>query len=67
MNENKARLIALMLGATYYNSGGGVYLVVIRKPSGRYVVISDEVMAEFRTQAAFENGEDPLRQVNLYE
>ncbi len=67
MNEQKAKTMAAILGGSYYNSGGGVWLVVFVNKLGRYVVISDEVMAEFKSQASFERGDRPLKEVVLYE
>ena len=57
MDESKANAIAELLGGYAWNSGGGIYLVVIDLADGARIVISDEVVSEYRDDESMENGE----------
>ncbi len=56
MEERQAEAIANALGGESWQSGGGVYVVVIRKPGGRLVVISEERVAEYASEEDFDAG-----------
>lgn len=54
MNERQATVVAESLGGTTWQSGGGIWLVLLRRSDGRLVVISDEVVCEYETEDHFE-------------
>lgn len=54
MDERQANAIADALGGESWQSGGGIYVVAIRKPGGRLVVISDERVAEYASEEDFD-------------
>ncbi len=54
LNERTADQIARALGGESWQSGGGIWLVLIRRKDGALVVISDEVISEYASEAAFE-------------
>jgi len=56
MNEQQANAVAETLGGSAWNSGGGIWLVLKERSDGKLVVISDEVVCEYASQADFENG-----------
>ena len=56
MNEQQANALAEALGGLTWNSGGGIWLVLKERSDGRLVVISDEIVCEYTSQADFENG-----------
>ena len=55
MNEQQANSVAEALGGEAWNSGGGIWLVVIKRSDGRLVVISDDAVCEYADEQAFEN------------
>ena len=57
MDESKANAIAELLGGYAWNSGGGIYLVVIDRADGTRVVVSGEAVSEYRDEEAMESGE----------
>jgi hypothetical protein len=44
MNEKQAGMIADALGGETWQSGGGIWLVILRQGNGKLVVISDEAV-----------------------
>lgn len=57
MDEIQAARIAEILGGEAWQSGGDIWLVVIRRKDGHLVVISDEVICEYESEDAFENSQ----------
>jgi hypothetical protein len=56
MDEARATSIADALGGEPWQSGGGIWLVLLRRPDGHIVVLSDESVCEFDDQDAFDEG-----------
>src|ERR1051325_6336430 len=54
MDEKTAKALAEAIGGEEWQSGGGIYVVAIRKPSGAVVVISDDLVAEYEDEDSFE-------------
>ena len=54
MDEKNAQAVATALGGETWQSGGDMWLVVIRRNDGRLVVISDESVCEYETEDAFD-------------
>lgn len=54
MEERAARLLAAAVGGETWQSGGGIYLVLIRRSDGSLVVFSEELVAEYRDEDAFD-------------
>jgi len=44
MNEFQAKQIAGVLSGEVWQSGGGIWLVLLRQANGKLVVISDEII-----------------------
>lgn len=57
MDETRAAQIAEILGGEAWQSGGDIWLVVIRRNDGHLVVVSDEVICEYENEDAFENSQ----------
>lgn len=55
MNEIQAKKIAEILGGETWQSGGGIWLVIIRRNDGPLIVISGEVICEYENEKAFED------------
>ena len=62
MNEEKAKRIAKIVGGDTYQSGGDVWLVIVRKKKG-IAVISDESICSYASEDAFIEGEKYLDSV----
>jgi hypothetical protein len=54
MNEKQAETIANALGGEAWQSGGGIWLVLLRQGNGKLVVISDEAVCEYDDEKHFE-------------
>jgi hypothetical protein len=54
MDEIQAEKMAEILGGEAWQSGGDIWLVLIRRNDGHLVVISDEVVCEYENEDAFE-------------
>jgi hypothetical protein len=52
MTESEAQAVATVIGGDAWNSGGGIQLVVIERPDGRVVAISDEAVCEYADRDA---------------
>ena len=57
MDEAKAEALAKLLGGETWQSGGDVWLVLIRRADGKIVAISDEVVCEYADGEALGTGE----------
>ena len=47
MDEEKAEALAKLLGGETWQSGGDIWLVILKRSDGRIVAISDELVAEY--------------------
>jgi len=56
MNQQQADAVAEALGGESWQSGGDIWLVVIRRLDESVVVISDESICEYPDESAFEHG-----------
>ena len=56
MDEKQAKALAKAIGGEDWQSGGGIYVVGIRRPDGKMVVISDDLVAEYEDDEAFDEG-----------
>jgi hypothetical protein len=56
MNERIARVLAKACGGEYWQSGGNVWLLLIRRKDGRLVVVSGDAVCEYATDADFDAG-----------
>ena len=54
MEEEQAIAVARALGGDVWQSGGGMWLVLIRRSDGHVVVLSDEAVCEYRNEEAIE-------------
>ncbi len=54
MDEEQAKKIAQALSGEAWQSGGGVWLVLLRQGNGKLVVISDEAVCEYDDEQHFE-------------
>ena len=57
MDEEKAEALSKLLGGETWQSGGDIWLVILRRADGKIVAISDEVVAEYADEEALEAGE----------
>lgn len=57
MDEEKAEALAKLLGGETWQSGGDIWLVILKRADGRIVAISDEVVAENADEEALGAGE----------
>jgi len=65
MDEKAATNVAEALGASAWQSGGDIWLVLKERPDGHLVVISDEVVCEYASRTAFQAGAKELASVGL--
>ena len=56
MTELQANVIAKALGGRSWHSGGGIWLVLFDRADGSLVCISDDCVAEYACQDAFDAG-----------
>ena len=54
MNEFQAKQVAEALSGEIWQSGGGIWLVLLRQGNGKIVVISDEAVCEYEDEKHFE-------------
>jgi hypothetical protein len=54
MNEDQARQLAHALGGETWQSGGAMWLVIVRRSDGSLVVFSDDVVCEYVSQDTFD-------------
>lgn len=64
MDEEKAESLAKLLGGETWQSGGDIWLVILRRADGRIVAISDEVVAEYADETVLALG-GPSAQILL--
>ena len=64
MEEEQANAIAEAIGGETWQSGGDIWLVLVRRPDGHLVVISDEVVCEYSSEEAL-GTEQPLSNIVL--
>ena len=64
MDEEKAEALAKLLGGETWQSGGDIWLVIFRRPDGKMVAISDEVVCEYAGEIALGEGK-PDNQIVL--
>lgn len=57
MDEGKAEKLAELLGGETWQSGGNIWLVILRRADGKIVAISDEVVCEYADEEALGAGE----------
>lgn len=57
MNEQQATMIAEVLGGETWQSGGDIWIVLLRRGDGHIVAISDEVVNEYAGDGALEANE----------
>lgn len=62
MDEEKAEALAKLLGGETWQSGGDIWLVIIRRLDGKIVAISDEVVAEYNSEDGLADGK-PIAQI----
>jgi hypothetical protein len=55
MDEKQAEAIAEVLGGETWQSGGDIWLVLLRRSDGKLIVLSDELVSEYENDEAFEN------------
>jgi len=65
MDENQANLVAEALGGEVWQSGGDIWVVIIRRSDGKQVVISDEIVCEYENSIAFDDNR-PLNSILLH-
>jgi hypothetical protein len=56
MDERQAEALAKVIGGEAWQSGGGVYVVALHRPDGSIVVFSDDLVAEYADDDAFDAG-----------
>lgn len=66
MNELQAKQIAEALSGETWQSGGGIWLVLLRQGNGKLVVISDEVVCEYDNQRYFDESK-PAKSIFLHQ
>lgn len=57
MDERKAKGVADALGGEHWQSGGGIWLVLLRPGDGRLIVVSGDSICEYPSDEAFDRGE----------
>lgn len=64
MTEEQANAIADALGGDSWQSGGGIYVVMLHRRDGRLIVLTDECVCEYENDEAFDNGQ-AIRAIEL--
>ena len=62
MNEEKAEKIAKIVGGDTWQSGGDIWVVILRGKKG-IAVLTDESVCSYSSEDAFVEGEKPLDSV----
>ena len=57
LTESEVQRLAAVLGGDVWDSGGGVELIVIERPDGRVVAVSDEAVCEYADRDALTGGQ----------
>lgn len=63
LTESEVQRLAAVLGGEVWDSGGGVELIVIERPDGRVVAVSDEAVGEYADLDALTGGQQPLNSI----
>ena len=61
MTKDQAVSAADIFGGQVWQSGGGIWLVIIHRADGSKIIISDESVVEFATEDEFESGSERNR------
>ena len=61
MDEHQATVVADALGGETWQSGGDIWLVILKRTDGKLVVISDEVVCEYESEEAFDDNKASAR------
>ncbi|QHI69282.1 hypothetical protein [Tichowtungia aerotolerans] len=56
MDEEKANQLAELLNGEAWNSGGGIYIVLVRNSLGQIIGITDESICLYANEQALEDG-----------
>jgi hypothetical protein len=56
MDEEKAKLLADLIGGDVWDSGGGICLVLKHRSDGKVVAFSDEVVCVYENDEALQEG-----------
>ncbi len=62
--EIETNALASILGGYTWHSGGGIFVVLIKRSDGHIVSITDECICEYKSQDAFDENL-PLRTINI--
>lgn len=54
MDESQAQLLAAAIGGETWQSGGGIWLVIVHRADGAVVVFSGDTVCEYENDAAFD-------------
>ncbi|MGD0784323.1 MAG: hypothetical protein ABR969_00715 [Sedimentisphaerales bacterium] len=65
MNEQHAKKVADAFGGRAWQSGGGIWLVLIDREDGKLVVVSDETVCEYGNEKKFEKSK-PTKTILLH-
>ncbi len=65
MNESQATAVAEALSGEAWQSGGDIWLVLLRRMDGKLSVISDEVVCEYDDEKRFEKAK-PAKTILLH-
>lgn len=65
MNESQATAVAEALSGEAWQSGGDIWLVLLRRTDGKLTVISDEVICEYENEESFEKAK-PAKTIMLH-
>jgi len=57
MDQKRAEALAAVVGGEAWDSGGGVWLVTVRRADGSLVVFSGEAVCEYQNDEAFDRAE----------
>ena len=64
MEEEQANAVAQALGGDVWQSGGDLWLVLVRRPDGHVIVFSDEAVCEYPSEEAIADSQ-PLNNITL--
>ncbi len=54
MTQRQAIAVAEAIGGDPWQSGGGIWLVVRKRPDGRLVIMSDDCVCEYEDEGALD-------------
>jgi len=57
MNKQQAHTLAKLVAGYTWQSGGGIWLVLLERQDGVLVVFSGDAICEYANQSAFEEGQ----------